>query len=108
MIKEYNKIIKKIVRAYVVRHFKELYNEELDEIGYNHYIDLMEYKWVLQWPINISEDWYDLSDIILAQHHQIPCKCLQDYLHRELDRYQKGTEEDCNLYNYWMTKWKKT
>ena len=106
MIEKYNQIVEEIVKAYAVRHYKELYDEELDDLWYQIYIDHMDYKWVNQWPVNISENYYSLDDIILAEHLQIPCKCLQDYNDRELERHQEGKEKDCNLYHYWKTKWK--
>ena len=42
MIEKYNQIVEDIVKAYAVRHFKELY--ELDDSGYQIYIDHMDYK----------------------------------------------------------------
>ncbi len=104
MIEKYNQIVEEIVRAYAVRHFKELY--ELDNSGYQIYIDHMDYKWVNTWPVNIWDYYYNLDDIILAEHLRIPCKCLQDYNDRELERHQEGKEKDCNLYHYWENKWK--
>ena len=102
MIEKYNQIVEEIVKAYAVRHFKELY--ELDYLWDQIYIDNIDYKWVNQWPVNISDEYYNLDDIILAEHLQIPCKCLQDYNDRELERHQEGKEK--NLYHYWKTKWK--
>ena len=107
MIEKYNEIVEKIVKQYATRHYLELYEEEIDDISYNHYVDLMDYKWVYQWPVNINDEYYSLDDIILAEHLQIPCKCMQDYNARELERHQEGKEKDCNLFFYWMTKWEK-
>ena len=42
MIEKYNQIVEEIVKAYALRHFKELY--ELDDSGYQIYIDHMDYK----------------------------------------------------------------
>ena len=106
LIKKYNQIVEQIVKVYAVRHFKELYDEELDDLWYSYHVDLMDYQWVNQWPVNISDGYYDLDDIILAEHLQIPCKCVQDYYDRMLERYQEGKEKDCNLYHYWKTIWK--
>lgn len=107
MIEKYNKIVEKIVKTYAYRHYREIYDEDIDDISYKHYVDLMDYKWVLQWPVNINEEYYSLDDIILAEHLQIPCKCVQDYNTRELERYQEGKEKDCNLYRYWREIWEK-
>ena len=107
MIEKYNQIIRDIVKAYAVRHYKELYDEELDDLGYRNYVDLHNYYWVEQWPVNINEEYYNLDDIILAVHLQIPCKCVQNYNQREYEMYQEGKEKDCNLYRYWREIWKR-
>lgn len=107
MIEEYNQIVRSIVKSYAYRHYREIYNENIDDIDYVHYVDIHNYYGVDQWPVNINEDYYNLEDIILAEHLQIPCKCLKDYNERELEMYREGKEKDCNLFRYWKEIWKK-
>ena len=44
MIEEYNQIVERIIKSYAYRHYREIYDEDIDDISYNHYVDLMYYK----------------------------------------------------------------
>lgn len=104
MIKKYNKIVTDIVSHFCKRYWKEIYKEEIQNADYKYSIDIMEYQWVALWPINISDDYYDLNDIILAEHLQIPCEIVREYNNRMLERNMDWKERDCNLYYFWQNR----
>lgn len=100
MINKYNELVKKIVFSWAKRYYKELYNEELDE---KWDLDIMEYKGILLWPINICDEYHSLDDILMAEKYNIPAKIMQE-------RYEKYLETEWkwgfpNLYNYNLQKW---
>lgn len=105
MIKKYNKIVTDIISNFCKRYWKEVYEQEIEYSDYKYSIDILEYQGIALWPINISDDYYALEDILLAEHLKIPCKCVRDYNHREYERHQEGKERDCNLCFYFDNIW---
>ena len=95
MIKQYNKIVEKITKEYLNTLCLELYNEKLEDF------DIMDYNWVLQWPVNFSDMYFNLDDIILAYRHKIPWKIFLDYNDLCLECYENNKEPWINLFNYW-------
>lgn len=95
MINEYNKLIEKIVRKFAERFCKEEYNEDIA------YYDIMNYVWISQWPVEISDYYFNIDDILISEMYQIPSHIFVDYYNLCLDSYtDKNKWPWINLYNY--------
>ena len=92
IINEYNKLIKKIVDSFVKRFYKEIYEE--DEYYYN----IMNYVWINSWPVEVSDMYFSIDDIIISEAYWIPSKIFEDYYDLCLDT---EWEPWINLYNFW-------
>ena len=96
MINEYNKLIEKIVETFANRFYKEMYNEE--RWSY----DIINYIWINQWPVDVSDMFFNIDDIIVSEMYQIPSHIFTDYYNLCLDSYTEKSEGPwINLYNYW-------
>lgn len=90
---KYNKLIETIVFDFVKRYYKEVYQEEAERNDF----DIINYVGVSFWPVEISDMYLDINDILIAELYQIPCKIYRDYYNLCLD-----TEWNpwINLYNF--------
>ena len=101
IINTYNKLIEQIVDKFATRFYKEMYWEEVDES----YYDIMTYIWINQWPVEISDLYLNIDDIIVSEMYQIPSQIFIDYYDLCLDSYTEKSEWPwINLYNYWRKK----
>lgn len=91
LITEYNKLIEKIVFDFAQRYYLELYQEPCQESDY----DIMNYVWINSWMIEISDCYYDINDILIAELYQIPIQIMQDWYYLRLE-----DKIDENLYNF--------
>ena len=99
MINKYNKLIEQIVDKFATRFYKEMYNED------ESYYDIMNYVWINFWPIEISDLFLNIDDILVSEMHEIPSKIFTDYYDLCLDSYnEKNKWPWINLYNYWRKK----
>jgi len=96
MIEEYNELIEKIVTAYISKLSKDIYNEEIEPYD----IDIMDYNGILQWPINFSDFFFSLDDILMAYKHNINWNIFIKYYDYNLECYTNEIEPRINLYNY--------
>ena len=97
---QYNKELISIIHHFTRRYYKEMYDEEYTDTDFLHDRDLiMDYKWVLLWPVVISDNYFSIEDILIATEYNIPCKVLQEW-------YDLYIETDgnpwMNLYNYYV------
>lgn len=96
-IDKYNELIQKIVYWFAKRYYKELYNEKVEMDDYR----LMQYEWIFSWPVEISDNYFQIDDILIAELHQIPCKIIQEHYDKEYEAMQNDTRLWINLINYW-------
>jgi hypothetical protein len=80
-----------IVREFAKRFYKESFNDE--EYEY----DLIWYKWIKKWPVNICDEYYSIGDILIVIKYNIPIKILQKRYYIRLEEKQ-----EINLYNFWL------
>lgn len=90
---KYNKLIEEIVFDFVKRYYKEIYQEEAERNDF----DIINYVWINCWPVELSDMYLNIDDIIIAELYQIPCKIYTDYYNLCLDTEWKP---GINLYNY--------
>lgn len=103
MIDTYNKLIEEIVWKWYIRYAKELYELEENQL-YKTDIRIMWYNWVLQWPVECSDRFFTIDEILLCEANNIPCRILQKYYDKRLDLHMENKELGINLYNYWLRK----
>ena len=90
---KYNKLIETIVFDFVKRYYKEIYQEEAERNDF----DIMNYVGINSWPVELSDMYLDINDILIAELYHIPCKVYSDYYSLCLDTEWKPW---INLYNY--------
>lgn len=100
-LEKYNDIVVDIVYDFCKRYYKEVYDEEMEQIDWMHDIDIWEYKGILWDPINMWDYYFPFSDILMTEAYNIPCKIFQKYYDLCLEY---DGEPWINLYNYWK-KW---
>ena len=96
---KYNKLIEEIVWKWYIRYAKEVYELEENQL-YKTDIRIMEYNWVLQWPVECSDRFFTIDEILLCEANNIPCRILQEYYDIRLDLHMQDKELGINLYNY--------
>jgi len=61
----------------------------------------MNYNWVLQWPVEFSDMYFSIDEILIAEKHNINWKIFVEYyeLMQENNKWNF-----INLYNFWRMK----
>lgn len=96
MITEYNDLIEKIVKEFATRYYKELFNE--DDPDYR----LIDYEWINFWPLEISDEYYSIDDMLMTIKYDIPLKLVSEYYNKWLEAHLDNKELWINLYNYYL------
>lgn len=98
MINLYNDLIEQIVEEFAKRYYKECFNE--DEYDY----EIMDYKWIKEWPVEICDEFYSICDILMTIKHNIPLKIVRERYNKSLDAHMEDKPFKYNLWNYWQIK----
>ena len=96
-MKQYNNLIKKIVKEFV----EQLYIEENiwevpDETDYR----IMEYNWVLQWPLELWDRYIPIDEILLQKANWFSSKSVIDYYDYSLEKLMRDEIVEVNYYNF--------
>lgn len=84
MINQYNELIQKIVFNFVSRLYLETpWEEQPNENDYH----IMDYKWVLQGPIDLFDRYLSLDDILICEANWFTANSLIDYYDDDLEVY---------------------
>lgn len=102
LIQQYNNITEQIVKEFVKRYYKEIYDE--DEVDYEYDYRLMSFKLINSWPVEISNEFYSIDDILITLKHNIPLKIVQEYFNAWYEASLDNKPLWVNLYNFWRMK----
>ncbi len=111
VILEYQKSVDQLVREFYRKYYFEPWenteqNDTLFDMEYSYNVDLMKYHWTL-WPINITDYYWCIDDIIIALKYNIPEKILFKYYDESIEASMNNKPIWINLYNYYLKeKWK--
>jgi hypothetical protein len=64
----------------------------------------MDYKWVNTWPVEISDYYFPLEEILICENHKIPTKYLKEFYEDWLKASYENKSLGVNFYNYWRKK----
>lgn len=96
-LKLYDSAFTALVKQFVYRYYKELYNEEPDELDY----DIMWWTDHGLWPININDMYLNIDEIYIAEANNIPCLVVENFYNDRLQAHYEWKELGVNLINYW-------
>jgi hypothetical protein len=84
MINQYNKLVQKIVHNFISRLFLE---DKIWEVPEPNDYRIIDYNWVLQWPIEIWDRYLSLDDILICEANWFTANSLIDYYDEDLGAY---------------------
>lgn len=93
---KYNKLIEEIVKEFWTRFYKEIFNQDFDINN----ICIIDYQWIKH-MIEISDEYYSIDDILIAELYQIPIRIVQKHYNLGYEASLNDKPLWINLYNYW-------
>jgi hypothetical protein len=97
MINQYNELVQKIVHNFISRLFLE---DKIWEAPDSNDYRIIDYNWVLQWPVEIRDLYLSLDDILICEANWFTANSLIDYYDADLEASYQNKTLWINYYNY--------